>query len=236
MPDRQVVLITGASRGIGRYLVDHYLERGLTVIGCSRGIQPADLKSENYHHFTADIRVETEVVAMMNSIRQRFGRLDILLNNAAVNPTMSLTMMTSMKAANDTFGTNVLGTFVVSREAAKIMMRAKFGRIVCFSSMAARHEVPGEALYSASKAAIHSLARVMAKEFNSFGITCNVIAPAALPTELMKAVNQEALQEVLKRNAIPKMGEFSDVSNAIDFLIKSESHAITGQVIYLGGA
>jgi 3-oxoacyl-[acyl-carrier protein] reductase len=239
MPDRQIILITGASRGIGRHLVGHYLSQNFSVIGCSRS-KPTEpvvgTGSENYHHHVVDITSETDVVKMMNTIRAKFGRLDVLVNNAAVNPTLSLVMMTSMKAATETFATNVLGTFVVSREAAKLMMRSKFGRIICMSSMAVRHEVQGEALYSASKAALHSMARVMAKEFNSLGITCNVLAPAAIPTEMMQAVNQDALNSVLQRNAIPRMGEFTDVSNAIDFLIRPESSAITGQIIYLGGA
>jgi 3-oxoacyl-[acyl-carrier protein] reductase len=116
------------------------------------------------------------------------------------------------------------------------MMRNKSGRIICLSSMAVRHEVSGEAIYTASKSAVHSLVRVMAKELFPLGITCNIVAPSALPTELMASVPQDALKEVLRRNAIPHAGEFTDVTNATDFLVRPESHAITGQVLFLGGA
>lgn len=229
-----VILITGASRGIGRFLTNEYLKKGFQVVGCSR--RPIeDLAADNFTHICADITVESEVIQMFSQIRKKYGRLDIAINNAAVNPTISLALMTSMASAATTLNTNVLGTFVVSREAAKLMMRGRFGRIINFSSMAAKHEVIGEAIYSASKAAIHSLTRVMAKEFYKAGITCNVIAPSAIDTEMMKAVNAKALQEVLNRNAIPEMGHFEDVSNTIDWLIKPESKSITGQIIYLGG-
>jgi 3-oxoacyl-[acyl-carrier protein] reductase len=101
--------------------------------------------------------------------------------------------------------------------------------------MAAFHHVAGEAAYTASKAAVTAFSRVFAKEIHGHGITCNVLAPAAIPTALSAAVDTNALLDVLKRNAIPEMGSVTDVSNATDWLIRPESHAVTGQVIYLGG-
>jgi 3-oxoacyl-[acyl-carrier protein] reductase len=235
MPEKPVLLITGSSRGIGRYLAQHYVAQGMEVVGCSRGGEDT-LQAPNYTHLAIDVTSEADVVRLFREIRTRFGRLDVAINNAGVNPTMSLTLLTSHEAAARTLTTNVLGTFVVAREACKIMMRHKWGRIVNFSSMAARHEVAGEAIYSASKAAIHSLTRVMAKEFYSYGVTCNVVAPSAMETGMTAAVESDALREVLARNAIPEMGKMSDVANTIDWLIKPESQAVTGQVIFLGGA
>lgn len=234
MADQQVILITGSSKGIGKYLAAYYSERGFAVVGCSRS-PGANAELKNYHHIAADIRVEADVIGMMATIREKFGRLDVAMNNAAINPALSLALMTATSAASDAFNTNVIGTFTVSREAAKLMMRKKFGRIINFSSMAAKHEVSGEAIYSASKAAIHSLTRVMAKELYASGITCNVIAPSALDTDMMSAVQCDALKEVLARGAIPHVGEFADISNTIDWLIRPESKAVTGQIIYMGG-
>ena len=233
MLESPVVLVTGASRGIGKFLAQHYLEQNCRVIGFSRGT--SDLKHGHYTHFKVDVQVESEVVEAFQTIRKQFGRLDVTINNAAVNPTLSLGMMTSFSAAAQTIGINFLGTFLVSRESAKLMMRKKFGRIVNLSSMAVRHEVKGESIYSASKAAVTTFSRVFAKEVYESGITCNVVAPSAIPTEMMAAVDEKALQDVLKRNAIPKMGEMKDVANTVDWLIKPESQSITGQVIYLGG-
>ena len=193
------------------------------------------MEAANHTHVVADVGLEEDIARLFRAIRTRYGRLDIVINNAAVNPAIGLSMLTTRSAATETLMTNVLGTFSVSREAAKLMMRGKWGRIINFSSMAARHEVAGEAIYSASKAAIQTLTRVMAKEFYRYGITCNAIAPAAIETDMMNAVPRDALREVLARNAIPEMGRLEDVSNAVDWLIQPESQAVTGQVIFLGG-
>jgi 3-oxoacyl-[acyl-carrier protein] reductase len=235
MADRRILLVTGSSRGIGRHLVEHYLAREFEVIGCSRS-KLDQMSSPSYNHFVADITIEAEVVRLFAYIRARFGQLDVVLNNAGVNPALSLSLLTSHEAASQTMITNVLGTFVVSREAAKLMMLRNWGRIVNFSSMAVRHEVPGEAIYTASKAAVQALTRVMAKEFYRYGITCNAIAPSVVATDLMKSIPRKALEEVLARNAIPEIGKAEDISDAIDWLIRPESQTITGQVIFLGGA
>jgi 3-oxoacyl-[acyl-carrier protein] reductase len=122
-----------------------------------------------------------------------------------------------------------------TREAIKLMLKNKFGRIINLGSMASKHEVPGESLYTSTKSAINAYSRVVAKEVAKMGITVNVIAPSAIETELSKKINRDALNEVLSRNAINELGDFTDVSNIIDSLIKPESKAITGQLIYLGG-
>jgi 3-oxoacyl-[acyl-carrier protein] reductase len=235
MAEKRVALITGSSRGIGRHLVQHLVARNIEVVGCSRSTVQS-MEASNHTHVVADVGLEEDVAKLFRAIRTKYGRLDIVINNAAINPAIGLSILTTRSAATETLMTNVLGTFSVSREAAKLMMRGKWGRIINFSSMAARHEVAGEAIYSASKAAIQTLTRVMAKEFYRYGITCNAIAPAAIETEMMNAVPRDALREVLARNAIPEMGRLEDVSNAIDWLIQPESQALTGQVIFLGGA
>ncbi len=116
------------------------------------------------------------------------------------------------------------------------MMNNGGGRIINMSSMDVKHEPKGTAIYTASKSAVLSLTRVMAKAVYPYGITCNVIAPSAIKSDLSDAIGQDILQSVLNRNAIPKMGKMEDVSNTIDWLLRPESDAITSQVIYLGGA
>ena len=158
------------------------------------------------------------------------------INNAGVNYAHSPLLLVPYESALKTVEVNLLGTFLLSREAAKIMKKKSFGRIVNLGSMAVKHEVKGEAIYTASKAAIVSLTRVMAKEISSYGITCNTVSPAAIDTDFIKNIKNNALNEVLSRNAIPNMGSLNEVSNTIDWLINTESSAITGQSIYLGGA
>jgi 3-oxoacyl-[acyl-carrier protein] reductase len=228
-----LILITGTRKGLGYYLANYYCERGFQVIGCSR--QPAEIDYQNYQHFCVDIVDEMQVKKMFSWIRKTFGQLDILINNAAINPLISLSLMTPVEVVLKALNVNFVGTFLTSREAIKLMRKGSFGRIINFGSMAVKHEVEGEAIYTASKAAVSAYSRVLAKEIYSLGITCNVVSPSAIETDLMAAVDNDALKDVLKRNAVKNLGQMEDISNIIDWLIKPESSAITGQVIYQGG-
>ena len=234
MINKPVMLITGTRKGIGKYLAGYYSKNMYQVIGCSRGL--IHYKLDNYQHFCLDISEESSVKKMFTEIRKKYGRLDVLINNAGVNYAHSPLLLVPYESALKTVEVNLLGTFLLSREAAKIMKKKSFGRIVNLGSMAVKHEVKGEAIYTASKAAIVSLTRVMAKEISSYGITCNTVSPAAIDTDFIKKINNNALNEVLSRNAIPNVGSLNEVSNTIDWLINTESSAITGQSIYLGGA
>ena len=229
-----IILITGDRKGIGRYLSEYYLEKGMTVIGCSRS--ETNLKNKNYQHFCLDVSDEQAVKKMYSEIRHTYGRLDVLINNAGVNLSLAPILLLPYKSALRTVEVNLLGTFLMSREAAKIMMKNSFGRIINFSSMAVKHEVKGEAIYTASKSAIISFTRVMAKEVYGYNITCNIIAPSAIKTDLMDSIDKDALRDVLKRNAKQELCKTEDLSNAIDWFIKTTSNSITGQIIYLGGA
>jgi len=234
MINKPVMLITGTRKGIGKYLAEYYSKNLYQVIGCSRGL--IDYKLDNYQHFCLDVSEESSVKKMFTEIRKKYGRLDVLINNAGVNYAHSPLLLVPYESALKTVEVNLLGTFLLSREAAKIMKKKSFGRIVNLGSMAVKHEVKGEAIYTASKAAIVSLTRVMAKEISSYGITCNTVSPAAIDTDFIKKINNNGLNEVLSRNAIPNVGSLNEVSNTIDWLINTESSAITGQSIYLGGA
>jgi 3-oxoacyl-[acyl-carrier protein] reductase len=235
MPDRKVVLITGTSRGLGKHLANHFLARGCAVVGCSRSADGGGIEHELYSHHVADVGSETDVVALFRAVREEHGRLDAAINNAAVNSS-SLVAMTSAVAAAETLRANVVGPVLVCREAVKLMMRRKTGRIVNIGSMQTRHEPVGTALYTASKAALNALTRVVAKEVAAYGITCNVVAPATVAGGLADTVDPETLQKVLSRNAITETGTVEDVAATVGWLLEPEAAAVTGQIIYLGGA
>ena len=148
---------------------------------------------------------------------------------------MNLALLMPTKTAQQIFETNFLGTFLMCREAARVMRKNSFGRIINFATVATPLKVEGEAVYAASKAAVINFTQIIAREFAEFGITANVVAPTPIETDLIKSVPDDKLNELLGRQAIKRLGEFRDVANVIDFFIRPESDFITGQVLYLGG-
>ncbi|MCK9257781.1 MAG: SDR family oxidoreductase [Sulfurospirillaceae bacterium] len=228
----QIIVITGTSRGIGKALAKHYLDKNNTVIGCSRG--EASITHPNYKHFSLKVDDEGAVVSMIRQIRREFGRIDVLLNNAGI-ASMNHFLTTSTTTVSKIFDTNFLGTFIFSREVSKVMMKQKNGRIVNFTTVAKPLNLDGEAIYASSKAAIESLTKISAKELAPFNITVNAIGPTPIKTDLIKAVPKEKMDDLLEKQAIKRFGEFEDIINVVDFFCKKESDFITAQVIYLGG-
>jgi 3-oxoacyl-[acyl-carrier protein] reductase len=233
VPDPDVVLVTGARKGIGRHLAEHFLAKGALVEGCSR--EPTDLAHARYHHHNVDVTSEPQVVAMVADIARRHKRLDVAINNAGV-ASMNHALLTPMASAERVMATNFLGTFVVCREAAKLMRRQRRGRIVNLGSIAVPLNVEGEAVYAASKSAVVTFTRTLARELAEWNITCNVVGPAPIETDLIRGVPHEKIQALLDRLPLSRAGRYEDVANVVDFFTDPASGAVTGQVIYLGGA
>jgi len=232
MIDRQVVLITGARKGIGRFLVEHFACRGALVEGCSR--EAPDWSLDGYTHHQADVTDEAQVKALISAIGRRHGRLDVVINNAGV-AAMNHSLLTPAASVDRIFATNVRGTFLVCREAARLMQRHRFGRIVNLSTVAVPLRLEGEALYAASKSAVETLTRILARELGQFGITVNAVGPTPIETDLIRGIPAEKIQRIIDTLAIRRLGRFEDVANVIDFFVRRESDYVTGQVIYLGG-
>ena len=229
--DKRVVLITGTRKGIGKYLAEHYLENS-RVIGCSRGA--STIEDEDYRHFEGSVGDEAAVKQIFTEISHDYGRLDALINNAGI-ASMNHVLLTPAKVARDVFETNFTGTFLFCREAAKLMKKRKFGRIVNLVSVATPLKLEGEAVYAASKAAVMSFTQISARELAPFGITVNAIGPTPIKTDLIRSVPEEKIAELIKRQAIQRLGEPRDVANVIDFFLQPESDFVTGQIIFLGG-
>lgn len=227
-----VMLITGSRKGIGEFLARHYVEKGWHVIGCSRG--RASWSHPQYEHHQVDITDEKAVIALFSAIRKIHGRLDAALNNAGI-ASMNHFTLTPAETVSRIFSTNVTGTFIVAREAAKLMISQKSGRIVNFSSVASPLSLEGESVYAASKAAVESLTKIMARELAAWNITVNAIGPTPIETDLIRGVPPEKMARLLERLPAGKAGNFEQVAHVTDFFLAPSSDCITGQILYLGG-
>lgn len=228
----RIIIITGTRKGIGRYLAEQYLQEGDIVYGCSRRI--CDIEHPNYHHTRLDVSDEAEVVSFIRNVYKNHKHIDVLINNAGC-ASMNHFLLTPYDTAKKVFNTNFFGTFLMCREVAKYMVKNKSGRIVNYSTVAVALNLHGELVYSASKAAIEQLTRVLADEIGESGITVNAVGPTPIDTDLIKNVPEDKLQDLLSHQCIKRFGQFEDVKNVIDFFLKPESNFVTAQTIYLGG-
>jgi 3-oxoacyl-[acyl-carrier protein] reductase len=227
-----VTLITGTRKGIGRALAEHYVRQGHQVVGCSRS--DIDWSLEGYTHYPLDVADERAVTGLFAEIRRKYDRLDHLINNAGI-ASMNHSLLTPIATAATILNTNVVGTFLFCREAAKVMKARGHGRIVNFTTVAVPLKLEGEAAYVASKAAVLALTQVLARELAPFGITVNAVGPGPVETDLIRSVPKAKIETLLSRQALQRLGTFDDIANVTDFFLRRESDFITGQCLFLGG-
>lgn len=226
------VLVTGASRGIGKALAEHFLAAGDAVVGCARGASNID--HEHYTHIQADVTKGEDVKALFREIRNRHKGLDILVNNAGT-ARMSPMILTPPETVETIFDLNFMGVFRLSSEAVRLLRRSDAGRIINLTTVAVPLRLEGESVYAASKAAVEAFTRITAKELGPMGITCNAIGPSPIPTELIAGVPKDKLQALVDQQAIPEWATTDDVVNVVEFFARPDSRLITGQIMYLGG-
>ena len=232
MDSSQVMLITGTRKGIGKQLAKYYTDKGFRVIGCSR--KNIDFELDNYQHYYLDVSNETAVKKAYYEIKNKYGRLDVLINNAGIG-SANHTLLTPLKTVREIMSTNFLGTFLFCREAARLMKKNGFGRIVNIVTVATPLKLEGEAVYASSKAAVVNLSQILARELAEFGITVNAIGPTPIKTDLIRSISKDKIDRLINSIPIKRYGEIRDVTNVIDFFLKPASDFVAGQVIYLGG-
>jgi 3-oxoacyl-[acyl-carrier protein] reductase len=228
----KLTLITGSRRGVGRLMAEHILAQGGRVAGFARGESTID--HPDYHHFQVDIGDPASVQQGFAQLKKVSDTVHIVINNAAVL-TSQYAMIMPPAQAQAMLNTNLMGAFMVSREASKMMRKAKWGRIINIGSMAVSLEPIGDSMYAACKAGLATLANVMAKELAPLNVTCNTLGITAIKTDMLAQLPQDKIADVIAGLPLPRFAEPDDIFNVIDFLASERSAYITAQTIYLGG-
>ena len=228
----KVALVTGARRGIGKIITEHFLRSGAQVVGLARGEPTID--HPQYRHHRIDLGDTSAIQAVFADLRKTAGTIDIVVNNAAVL-TSQYAMIMPADAARAMVNVNLLGPFMVSREAAKFMHKSKWGRIINIGSMAVSLEPMGDSVYAACKAGLATMANVMAREFAGFNVTCNTLAITAIDSDMLRQLPRDKIDAIVERLPLPRLAEPDDILNVIDFLASEHSSYITAQTIHLGG-
>ena len=230
--DAALMVITGASRGIGRGLAEHFVGQGYRVAGCSRG--PSTLDLEMYSHAQVDVTDEREVQLWVREIRRDIGAIEVLVCSAGAAKAARLLTMTDGAMLDEVIRSNVYGTYYVCREVARSMMKNRAGRIITISSMAAGLHEEGTSAYAAAKAAIVEMTKVLARELGPHGVTANAIAPSMYSSEAFEALGEKVQERARSKLTIQRTLTIEEIANVVAFFAAPESRAVTGQVIHLG--
>lgn len=237
----QVALVTGGARGIGKTIAANLAKKGVSLAIADVSVESAGETARELASLgvkTSALRLDVsksdQVVKAFEDIVREFGRLDIVVNNAGITKD-GLVLRMKEEDWDAVININLKGVFLCSKEAVKVMVKQKYGRIINIASVVAFMGNPGQANYSASKAGIVGLTKTVAREYASRGITVNAVAPGFIATAMTDALAENVKREMLKSIPVGKFGSVDDVANAVAFLASPESGYITGHVIHVNG-
>ena len=233
----KTILVTGGSRGIGRAIVEKFAKENYNVILNYNKSEFAALdiakQYKNVEIFKADVSNKKDVEKMINFAEEKFGQIDILINNAGISCT-GLLQDLSLEEWNKLFEVNVTGTFLVTKEVLPKMISKKQGKIINISSVWGMVGASMEVAYSASKAAIIGFTKALAKEVGPSNITVNAIAPGIVMTDMVSNFSVEEF-EAIRNEPLGKIGSTEDIANAAFYLASESSNYITGQILSPNG-
>ena len=224
------VIVTGASRGLGRFCADQLHQRGYRVVGLGRN--PDD--GAPFEMRAVDVADSASVASALHDLR-RDSSVYALINAAGI-ASMNLVVTTPAETVRRIVETNLLGTIFCCQQIAPALIRRGDGRIINFSTLGVPLAIKGEAIYIASKAGVEGFTRTFARELAPHGVTVNAIAPGPIETALIAKVPKEKVEAVVKQQIIPRQGTPEDVWNIVSMLLSPESRMISGAVLNVGGA
>lgn len=237
----QVAVITGGARGIGKSIAERLASSGADIAvvdileeEAARTASELQARGVKAIAVKMDVANAKSVASAMAGIKDKLGRIDILVNNAGITRD-GLIMRMKEEDWDLVISINLKSVYLCSKEAIKVMVKQRSGRIVNIASVVAFMGNPGQANYCASKAGIVGLTKTTAREYASRGITANAVAPGFISTAMTDALSGSVREEMLKAIPLGSFGSPDDVANAVAFLASAEASYITGHVIHVNG-
>jgi len=237
----QIAIVTGASQGLGQACAIRLAECGAHVICVARSaeklattIQHIESLKGSGEARVCDVKSRVSVQSLFEELEKQHGKLDVLVNNAGITRDTLLPRMTD-EDWDEVLQSNLTSCFLFCREASKLMMSARYGRIINMSSVSGLIGNPGQTNYSATKAGMIGFTRSMARELGKRKVTINAVAPGFIESDMTRALGEEALKEVKKRIPANRLGQADDVAAVVLFLASPAASYITGQVITVDG-
>ena len=227
----KVAIVTGASRGIGAAIVAKLAEEGATVVACARSIESCESAALC---LKVDVSDSAQVDACVKTVVERFGRIDVLVNNAGITKD-GLLMRMSDDDWDQVLGINLKATFLFTRAVARPMMKERSGSIVNISSVVGITGNAGQANYTASKGGVIALTKTTAKELGSRNIRCNAVAPGFIESKMTDGLSDELKKAYLGSIPLKRFGNVDDVAKAVVWLASDDASYVTGQVVGVNG-
>ena len=228
------IFISGASRGIGKSMAEHFAKSNFNVVGTSRNNFRFDNDLENLFPIKLDVTSRNDVKDCFDELKSKNLLPDILINNAGITADQLFLRMSDDDWDN-VINTNLTGTYNLTKIFLKNMIKNKFGRIINISSISGLMGNPGQVNYSSSKAALNGFTKSLAKEVGSRNITVNCVAPGFIDTDMTSYIGDNERNEILKQIPLNKFGLPEDISKLVMFLMSDDASYITGQTISIDG-